>query len=132
VLALAPGAGQGRVPAVVLDRGVLVLGDRRLGSVAGAISGVVLFRGLDFLLAKVFSGDAVAIIRLSLSGAGLLYILYFLPGGLWQLVQRWRDRYLRWVADRHDLLVPSLVADKRVEDDEGRRRRTTTPTTRPA
>ena len=55
------------------------------------------------------------ILRLSLSGAGLLCILYFLPGGLWQLVQRLRDRYLRWVADRHDLLVPSLVADKRVE-----------------
>ena len=34
-------------------------------------------------------------------------------------MQRVRDRYLRWVADRHDLLVPSLVADKRVDDDEG-------------
>jgi hypothetical protein len=29
-----------------------------------------------------------------------------------------RDRYLRWVADRRGLLVPSLVADKRVVEDE--------------
>ena len=120
VLALAPvGAGQGAFPPSYSIEvfSYSVIGG--LGSVAGAVSGVVLFRGLDFLLAKVFSGDAVAIIRLSLSGAGLLYILYFLPGGLWQLVQRWRDKYLRWVADRHDLLVPSLVADKRVEEEAG-------------
>jgi branched-chain amino acid transport system permease protein len=88
-----------------------------LGTIAGAVSGVALFKLLDLLLARVFSGDAVTLIRLSLSGAGLLWILYFLPGGLWQLVQRIRDRYLRRVADRHDLLVPSLVADKRVGDD---------------
>ena len=120
VLALAPvGAGQGTFPPgrSVEVFSYSVIGG--LGSVAGAISGVFLFHTLDFLLAKVFSGDAVAIIRLSLSGAGLLWILYFLPGGLWQLVQRVRDKYLRWVADKHDLLVPSLVADKRVEDEEG-------------
>ena len=90
-----------------------------LGSVAGAMSGVFFFRMLDFLLAKQFSGEVVTILRYSLSGAGLLWILYFLPGGLWQFVQRRRDQYLRRVAARHDLLVPSLVADKRVEDDEG-------------
>ena len=28
-----------------------------------------------------------------------------------------RDRYLRWVANRRDILVPSLVADKRREDE---------------
>jgi hypothetical protein len=59
----------------------------------------------------------VAILRYSLSGAGLLWILYFLPGGLWQFVQRRRDQYLRRVAERHDLLVPSLVADKRTDTD---------------
>lgn len=70
------------------------------------------------MLAKQFSGEVVAILRYSLSGAGLLWILYFLPGGLWQFVQRRRDRYLRRVAERHDLLVPSLVADKRTGDDD--------------
>jgi hypothetical protein len=27
-----------------------------------------------------------------------------------------RDSFLRWVATRHAILVPSLVADKRVDD----------------
>ncbi len=119
VVALAPvGAGQGAFPPgySVEVFSYSVIGG--LGTVAGAVSGVALFKIVDLLLARVFSGDAVSIIRLSLSGAGLLWILYFLPGGLWQLVQRIRDRYLRWVAARHDLLVPSLVADKRVDDDD--------------
>ena len=63
-----------------------------LGSVAGAISGVFFFRLLDFVLAKQFSGQVGHDPALSLSGAGLLLILYFLPGGLWQFVQRRRDR----------------------------------------
>jgi hypothetical protein len=87
-----------------------------LGSIAGVISGVALFRLLDFVLAKGVEGEAAEILRLSLSGGGLLLILYFLPGGLWQYVQRGRDRYLRRVAERRSVLVPSLVADRRVED----------------
>src|SRR3546814_2689495 len=90
-----------------------------LGAVAGAVSGVGLFRLLDFVLAKQFSGEIVAILRYTLSGAGLLWILYFLPGGLWQFVQRGRDALLRRVAAKHDLVVPSLVADKRTDDDDG-------------
>lgn len=88
-----------------------------LGSISGTLAGVFLFRLLDFVLAQSFSGDTAAILRLSLTGGGLLFILYFLPGGLWQFVQRLRDRYLRWVAERRDIHVPSLVADKRVEED---------------
>jgi branched-chain amino acid transport system permease protein len=118
VLALAPGgAGQGTFPP---SRSIEVFSYSvigGLGTIAGAVSGILFFHILDFVLAKQFSGDVVTILRLSLSGAGLLWILYFLPGGIWQLVQRFRDRFLRWVADRHDLLVPSLVADKRVDDD---------------
>ena len=87
-----------------------------LGSIAGTLAGVFLFRLLDFVLAQSVSGDTAAILRLSLTGGGLLFILYFLPGGLWQFVQRWRDRYLRWVAQRRGIHEPSLVADKRVDD----------------
>jgi branched-chain amino acid transport system permease protein len=90
-----------------------------LGSVAGALSGVFFFRALDFVLAEHFSGQVAAILRLSLTGSGLLFVLYFLPGGLWQFVQRARDRYLRWVAERRGILVPSLVADRRSGDDGG-------------
>ena len=88
-----------------------------LGSVAGVISGVALFRLLDFVLAKGVEGEAAEILRLSLSGGGLLLVLYFLPGGLWQWVQRQRDRYLRAVARRRSIHVPSLVADRRVDDE---------------
>ncbi len=118
VLVLTPvGAGQGTFPpgASIEAFSYAVIGG--LGSVAGAMSGVFFFRILDFMLAKQFSGEVVTIVRYSLSGAGLLWILYFLPGGLWQFVQRRRDVLLRRVAARHDLLVPSLVADKRVGDD---------------
>lgn len=87
-----------------------------LGSVAGVISGVTMFRLLDFVLAQGVDGTAAEILRLSLTGAGLLLILYFLPGGVWQWVQRRRDRYLRAVAERRGILVPSLVADRRVDE----------------
>ena len=50
---------------------------------------------------------------LALTGAGLLVVLYRLPGGFGQLIFSVRDRYLRWVAERRGILVPSLVADKR-------------------
>jgi branched-chain amino acid transport system permease protein len=86
-----------------------------LGSIAGAVSGIVLFRGLDFYLAKGVTGPGGDALRLSLSGGGLLFILYFLPGGLWQLVQRIRDRYLRVVATRRGIDVPSLIEDRRIE-----------------
>ena len=89
-----------------------------LGSLAGAISGVAMFRLLDFVLAKGVEGEAAEILRLSLSGGGLLLVLYFLPGGLWQWVQRGRDRYLHMVAERRKIHVPSLVADRRVEEGE--------------
>ncbi|HZN14037.1 MAG TPA: ABC transporter permease [Acidimicrobiales bacterium] len=116
VLALS-GSGQGTFkPGMSLEVfSFAVIGG--LGSVAGALSGVFFFRGVDFVLAENFSGSTAEILRLSLTGAGLLFVLYFLPGGLWQLVQAQRDRYLRWVANRRDLLVPSLVADRRVDDD---------------
>ena len=90
-----------------------------LSSISGAISGVFLFRGLDYALGKWSAGDAAVTIRLALSGSGLLFILYFLPGGLWQLAHKVRDAYLRWAADRHGLVVPSLIADKRVEVEQG-------------
>ena len=89
-----------------------------LGSVSGAMSGVFLFRLIDYVVNKYGSGAAAVALQQAMTGAGLLFILYFLPGGLWQLVHRVRDAYLRWVANRHGLVVPSLVADKRVDEEE--------------
>jgi hypothetical protein len=82
-----------------------------LGSVSGAIGGVLLFQWLASITAL---GD----VRQLISGAGLLIVLLVFPGGLAQLAANLRDRLLRRVAERHDILVPSLVADKRVEGAE--------------
>ena len=116
VLVLAPvGTGQGTFPP---GRSIEIFSFTVIGgiaSVAGGISGVSLFSLLDFTLGKLFSGDIVAILRYSLSGAGLLFVLYFLPGGLWQAVQRLRDRWLRRVAAKHDVEAPVLLDD---DDDQ--------------
>jgi len=50
------------------------------------------------------------------TGIGVLVLLLFFPGGLGQILYTLRDNYLRWVAARRGLLVPSLVADRRVEE----------------
>jgi len=52
------------------------------------------------------------------SGIGVLLVLLILPGGLGQAAYRIRDRYLRFVARRRGIVVPSLVADLRVHHDE--------------
>jgi branched-chain amino acid transport system permease protein len=82
-----------------------------LGSLTGAISGVLLFKFLE-------TWQWLAEYRLVVTGVGLLVVLYAVPGGIGQLLFSIRDRYLRWVANRRDILVPSLVADKRVEGDQ--------------
>ena len=43
-------------------------------------------------------------------------MLLVFPGGIGQLMYNARDRLLRIVARRRDILVPSLVADKRKDD----------------
>ena len=50
-----------------------------------------------------------------LTGPLLVLNLYLSPGGTAERGFEVRDGFLRWVARRHDLLVPSLVADRRVE-----------------
>jgi branched-chain amino acid transport system permease protein len=84
-----------------------------LGSIPGAILGAVYVRGAEFFL----SGGWAVIA----SGAGLLLLLMLVPGGLGELLYRGRDHLLRLVAARRGIVVPSLVADLRVEatdDDE--------------
>ncbi len=83
-----------------------------LGSIGGALIGVLLFRFLDTITAL---GD----IRLILTGTGLLVVLFALPGGLGQLVYSLRDRVLRVIANRRGIIVPSLVADRRDSEQQG-------------
>jgi hypothetical protein len=53
------------------------------------------------------------------TGAGLLLVLLVLPGGIGQALADARDGLLRRVAKRRNIVVPSLVADVRVEPGNG-------------
>lgn len=79
-----------------------------IGSVPGAILGAVYLRGLQFLAPAL---------QLVTTSFGLLAILMFAPEGLIGLIHRGRDFLLRWLANRRGILVPSLVADQRVDDE---------------
>jgi branched-chain amino acid transport system permease protein len=79
-----------------------------LGSLPGALLGATYVRGVEFLLPPAW--------ELLASGFGILVLLLFLPEGLGGLAYGLRDRYLRRVARRHQLVVPSLLADRRVEE----------------
>ncbi|QGG95378.1 ABC transporter permease [Actinomarinicola tropica] len=76
-----------------------------LGSVPGAIAGAVYVKGSAAFLPSELTFFA--------SGLGLLAVLIALPGGLASLIYRARDGYLRWVAERRGIMVPSLFADAR-------------------
>lgn len=75
-------------------------------SLLGPILGALYVLGIPFFLE-----DAIENISLLATGAGLLVLLMFLPGGLAEAIYRVRDRFLRWVAARNGVHVPSLVAD---------------------
>jgi hypothetical protein len=85
-----------------------------LTSLPGAMLGAVFVKGLPLLPGL----KDVEQIELLTSGVGLVFVLYFLPGGLAEGVYRLRDRWLRFVAARHGIHVPSLVADSLVQDSE--------------
>jgi branched-chain amino acid transport system permease protein len=74
-----------------------------LGSVAGAILGAIFIRGVDWFLPGAAGFLA--------GGVGLLLVLWAIPGGLGSGLYALRDRYLRWVARRRRIVVPSLIAD---------------------
>lgn len=79
-----------------------------LTSLPGAIIGAVWVEGIPFL----FNGDPI--VRLLTSSVGLLLLLLFIPGGLSELFYKNRDSFLRWIAKRNNIHVPSLVADSLV------------------
>lgn len=79
-----------------------------LGSIPGAILGAVYVRGAEYFLPGGWS--------LIASGAGILLLLLIVPGGLGEVLYRVRDRLLRRIAANHNLIVPSLVADIRIEE----------------
>jgi branched-chain amino acid transport system permease protein len=82
-------------------------------SLAGAVLGAVYILGLPLLPVL----RDLEFIELLTSGLGVLLVLMVLPGGLMEGVYMLRDGWLRRVAAREGIHVPSLVADSLVEDD---------------
>lgn len=82
-----------------------------LGSITGALLGVAWFQVIDHFVAS-------ALWRLFTTGAGLLVVLWILPGGLGQVFYWVRDVSLRALARHKQIVVPSLVADVRTADQE--------------
>ncbi|MEO7573489.1 MAG: hypothetical protein ABIX10_13730, partial [Acidimicrobiales bacterium] len=78
-----------------------------LGSIPGAILGTIYVFAMQYYMLPEY--------RFLATGFGLLFILLILPGGLGAGVSEARDAGLRWVAKRRQIIVPSLVADRRVE-----------------
>ena len=81
-----------------------------LTSIPGAIVGAVVLEAI-----RLFGSENLSLLA---TGPGLLLILMFLPGGFAEGMYRMRDGALRWVANRHGIHVPSLVADRRIETGE--------------
>ncbi|MFN2465080.1 MAG: hypothetical protein ABR598_02305 [Candidatus Dormibacteria bacterium] len=74
-------------------------------SLVGALMGVGYFN-ISF---RLFSGDPLLTDLLVTSAA--LYILYISPGGMMALAVKARDAVLRIIAQRNQMIVPSLFAD---------------------
>ena len=79
-----------------------------LGSLPGALLGAAYVYGAKYFLSTELAFFA--------GGIGLLIVLLVLPSGLGGALYQMRDAYLRWVANRRRILVPSLTADARAID----------------
>jgi branched-chain amino acid transport system permease protein len=74
-----------------------------LGSVLGALLGSLFLKGGGWFLPQEW--------QLFTTSIGVLAVLLVIPGGVGGALFRGRDLYLRWVARRRRLVVPSLLAD---------------------
>jgi ABC-type branched-subunit amino acid transport system ATPase component/ABC-type branched-subunit amino acid transport system permease subunit len=79
-----------------------------LGSLGTALVGAAYVRGAQYVLHGA--------LQLFATGAGLLVLLLFIPGGLGGIITACRDRFLRWAADQ-PLLCADAVFSERTETD---------------
>ncbi len=79
-----------------------------LTSIPGALLGATFVFFVQWVLPPAF--------RFLSTGVGMLLILMLFPAGLGGLMYQLRDAYLRVVANRAGIHVPSLVADRRQDD----------------
>ncbi len=79
-----------------------------LGSLPGALLGATYVHSVDFYLPPEWQFLA--------TGAGLLLVLLVFPSGFGGVLADLRDGALRKIATRRGMVVPSLLADVRVEE----------------
>jgi branched-chain amino acid transport system permease protein len=72
-----------------------------LGTMPGAVLGAIYIRGAQFFLPAGW--------ELVASGFGIVVLLLVFPEGLGGIAYAVRDHYLRWVARRRGISVPSLI-----------------------
>lgn len=83
----------------------------------GSIPGAVLGSGyLSFVDNSPYTTTPIT--RLFATGAGVLIVLMVIPNGLGGLLYDLRDGLLRFIARRKDIIVPSLLADVRTEQED--------------
>jgi branched-chain amino acid transport system permease protein len=82
---------------------IVVIGG--MASVPGAILGAIYVFAMQYYMLPEW--------RFLATGFGLLLILLILPGGLGAGLADARDAGLRWIARRRNIIVPSLLADRR-------------------
>jgi branched-chain amino acid transport system permease protein len=90
-----------------------------LTSVPFAVMGTISFEAFVFFGPRFYQhlGDTfVSVVPLLLTGPLLVLNLYFYPGGSAEAGFATRDKFLRKLAAKYQLLVPSLVADRRVDE----------------
>ncbi len=86
-----------------------------IGSAPGAILGAVFVQGIQYFR-NIFPDSIRNLLGLLTGPLGVIIVLMLAPGGLAQILFRTRDSILRWVAARRRILVPSLVADRRSDE----------------
>jgi branched-chain amino acid transport system permease protein len=87
-------------------------------SIPWAVIGAVSFEAFTLFAPKILdhilSPNITEVLPLILTGPGLIYTLWKYPSGNAEWGYELRDKFLRRVAAKREILVPSLVADRRV------------------
>jgi branched-chain amino acid transport system permease protein len=96
-----------------------------LGSISAPLIGVVLFHGV---LTLISTNPVVGFLA---TGGGGLILLLLAPGGLGQMIFDARDTILRSIARRQRIIVPSLLADVKVDTGVFREKHPIAPKVRP-
>jgi ABC-type branched-subunit amino acid transport system permease subunit len=86
-----------------------------IGSVPGAILGAVFIEGFQYFRG-LFPESIRNLLGFIAGPVGVIVVLMIVPGGIAQAMYNLRDSLLRRVAQRRGIHVPSLVADRRLEE----------------